>query len=84
MEVMEWLMDSDPAIRWQAMREQVPQQRSLPDPMLELSYEEMDRESRIGLSQGLPFPGKLSLRAPESGAALWSSDRPVVREEAAV
>lgn len=41
------------------------------------------REIMLGPYGRRVVAGRLSLRAPESGAALWSSDRPVVREEAA-
>lgn len=41
----------------------VPQARSLPDPVLRFSYEDMDvRETMYGASQEIPFPGKLRLR----------------------
>lgn len=48
--------------RWEAATNAVPQARALPDPNLNLGYESMDRETRIGVSQMIPFPGKLDLR----------------------
>lgn len=60
--------DNNPEIRAAAQRLEaakamVPQARALPDPMINLGYEEMDgREAMYGLSQEIPFPGKLRLR----------------------
>lgn len=59
---------SNPAIRaaeqrLQAARAMIPQARTLPDPMVNLGYEDMDgREAMYGVSQEFPFPGKLRLR----------------------
>jgi outer membrane protein TolC len=55
---------------WQAAREKVKQVSSLPDPMARYSYFGENVETRVGpqeakygLSQKIPFPGKLSLKA---------------------
>jgi len=54
--------------RWQATRERAPQVRSLPDPMLRYGYFIREVETRVGpqrhrlgLSQRIPWPGKLVL-----------------------
>lgn len=49
--------------RLQAARAVVPQARTLPDPVLSFSYEDMDvRETMYGVMQEIPFPGKLRLK----------------------
>jgi outer membrane protein TolC len=49
--------------RWEAAQAVIPQVKTLPDPMLNFGYEKvLDREWRYGVSQELPFPGKLRLR----------------------
>jgi outer membrane protein TolC len=49
--------------RWDASQAVIPQVKTLPDPMLNFGYEKvLDREWRYGVSQELPFPGKLRLR----------------------
>jgi cobalt-zinc-cadmium efflux system outer membrane protein len=49
--------------RWEAAKAFVPQVKTLPDPMLNLGYENVDeREMMYGFSQEIPFPGKLRLR----------------------
>jgi outer membrane protein TolC len=49
--------------RWEAARAVIPQVKTLPDPMLNFGYEKViDRAWRYGVSQELPFPGKLRLR----------------------
>lgn len=49
--------------RLQAARAAVPQARTLPDPVLNFSYEDMDvRETMYGVMQEIPFPGKLRLK----------------------
>lgn len=59
---------NNPAIRaagqrLEAARAMIPQARTLPDPMINLGYEDMDgREAMYGVSQEIPFPGKLRLR----------------------
>lgn len=51
------------AQRFEAAKAMVPQARTLPDPMLNLSYEDVEvRETMYGVSQEIPFPGKLRLR----------------------
>lgn len=51
------------AQRVEAARAMVPQARTLPDPMINLGYEDMpERETMYGVSQEIPFPGKLRLR----------------------
>ncbi len=51
------------ARRLEAARAMIPQARTLPDPMLGFSYEDMDRrETMYGVSQQIPFPGKLRLK----------------------
>lgn len=59
---------NNPAIRaaeqrLEAARAMIPQAHTLPDPMVNLGYEEMNgRETMYGVSQEIPFPGKLRLR----------------------
>lgn len=59
--------------RYEALREVVPQQASLPDPMVSLGaanfpWDDFDRNQepmtqlQVGVSQVFPFPGKLGLR----------------------
>jgi outer membrane protein TolC len=49
--------------RWMAARAVIPQVRTLPDPMVNLGYMHVDeREWTYGVSQEIPFPGKLQLR----------------------
>lgn len=49
--------------RLEAAKAMIPQARTLPDPMINLGYEDMDgREAMYGVSQEIPFPGKLRLR----------------------
>ena len=73
--------------RAQAAREQIVQAGSLPDPSLNLGYESMDREMRVGVSQMIPFPGKRALRssvaeseALTAEARLAAQRRVVLRE----
>lgn len=61
-------VENNPEIRAAAQRvdaskAMVPQARTLPDPMINLSYEDMQtRETMYGVSQEIPFPGKLRLK----------------------
>src|SRR5215831_4331439 len=61
-------MENNPDIRaaqqrWEAAKAVIPQVRTLPDPMLNLGYEKVDeRDVTYGVSQEVPFPGKLQLR----------------------
>ena len=59
--------------RYEALREVVPQQGSLPDPIVSLGamnfpWDELDRNQepmtqlQVGVSQAFPFPGKLDIR----------------------
>jgi outer membrane protein TolC len=58
--------------RWLATKYAIPQSRSLPDPKVDLGYIKMSgnnpmdveprREQMIGVSQEIPFPGKLIVR----------------------
>jgi outer membrane protein TolC len=55
---------------WQAAEEKIKQVSSLPDPMASYTYfgESVEtkvgpQEAKYGLSQKIPFPGKLSLKA---------------------
>jgi outer membrane protein TolC len=58
--------------RWRAMHYVIPQSRTLPDPKVDLGYINMSdnvpmdvdprREQMIGVSQEIPFPGKLVVR----------------------
>ncbi len=51
------------AQRFEAAKAMIPQARTLPDPMLNFSYEDMDvDETMYGVSQEIPFPGKLRLK----------------------
>lgn len=51
------------AHRLEAARAMIPQARTLPDPTLNFSYEDMDvDETMYGVSQEFPFPGKLKLK----------------------
>jgi cobalt-zinc-cadmium efflux system outer membrane protein len=62
--------------RWQAALEQVPQARSLPDPRLTYANYIQEVETRVGpqrqrfgLSQTLPWPGKLLLQGDAAAEA---------------
>ncbi len=61
-------VENNPEIRAAAQRHEatkamIPQARTLPDPMIRLSYEDMPvRETMYGVSQEIPFPGKLKLK----------------------
>ena len=49
--------------RWEAAKAVIPQVKTLPDPMLNLGYDTVeDRVVTYGVSQEIPFPGKLRLR----------------------
>lgn len=49
--------------RLEAASALIPQVRTLPDPKINLGYREVvEREAMYGVSQEIPFPGKLSLR----------------------
>jgi outer membrane protein TolC len=49
--------------RWEAAKAVIPQAKSLPDPMVRFSYEQVEERAwRYGVSQEFPFPGKLRLR----------------------
>jgi outer membrane protein, heavy metal efflux system len=49
--------------RWEAAKAVIPQTKTLPDPLVTFGYEHVvDREWTYGVSQELPFPGKLRLR----------------------
>lgn len=49
--------------RWVAATAGIPQAQTLPDPRVNLSYQNVtEREGMYGVSQELPFPGKLRLR----------------------
>jgi outer membrane protein TolC len=71
-------MENNPDIRaaqqrWEAAKAVVPQVKTLPDPMLNLGYENKEeREVTYGFSQEIPFPGKLRLRG---GVATREAER---------
>lgn len=49
--------------RWEAAKAVIPQVQTLPDPRTTLGYQDVtEREGMYGLSQEVPFPGKLRLR----------------------
>lgn len=50
--------------RWESAKAVAPQARTLPDPKLILGYKDLapQREAMYGLSQEIPFPGKLRLK----------------------
>lgn len=51
------------AQRFEAVKAMIPPAQTLPDPVLNFSYEDMDvDETMYGASQEIPFPGKLKLR----------------------
>ncbi len=51
------------AQRFEAAKAVVPQVQTLPDPKLNLEYRDLtERETMYGVTQELPFPGKLKLR----------------------
>jgi hypothetical protein len=57
--------------RWEAAKAFVPQVKTLPDPMLNLGYENVEeREIMYGFSQEIPFPGKV--RWPHARRSAWS------------
>lgn len=70
--LIEQLTQQNPEIkafreRWDAAKAVVPQVKTLPDPRLELGYQQMPMVEPLegpmyGLRQDIPFPGKLSLR----------------------
>ncbi|MBL8199616.1 MAG: TolC family protein [Chromatiales bacterium] len=80
-------IESNPEIRAAAQRVEagkamIPQARTLPDPMLSLSYEDMPvRETMYGVSQEIPFPGKLRLKGEVAarGAEAMEQDYVAVR-----
>jgi len=80
-------IESNPEIRAAAQRVEagkamIPQARTLPDPMLRLSYEDMPvRETMYGVSQEIPFPGKLRLKGEVAarGAEAMEQDYAAVR-----
>ena len=49
--------------RWEAAKAVIPQAQTLPDPRVNLSYQNVtEREGMYGVGQEFPFPGKLRLR----------------------
>lgn len=49
--------------RWEASKAVIPQVKTLPDPLITLGYGKVEeREVTYGVSQEIPFPGKLRLR----------------------
>lgn len=49
--------------RWLSAQARIPQVQTLPDPKVLLSRRELERrETMYGISQAIPFPGKLSLK----------------------
>lgn len=50
--------------RWESARAVIPQVQTLPDPKLIVGYKDMapERQAMYGVSQELPFPGKLGLK----------------------
>jgi len=62
------LLENNPEIksareRWEASKAVVPQARTLPDPRFNVGYTSVaERETAYGVSQEIPFPGKLGLR----------------------
>jgi cobalt-zinc-cadmium efflux system outer membrane protein len=49
--------------RWEAAKAVIPQVKTLPDPRINVGYEDvLEREAMYGFSQEIPFPGKLQLR----------------------
>lgn len=80
-------LDNNPEIRAASQRVEagkamIPQARTLPDPMLRFSYEDMPvRETMYGVSQEIPFPGKLRLKGEIAarGAEAMEQDYAAVR-----
>jgi len=66
--LMREVVENNPEIkaarqRWEASQAVIPQVQTLPDPRVNFGYKDMmAREKMYGLSQELPFPGKLRLR----------------------
>ena len=49
--------------RWEAAKAVIPQVKTLPDPLINLGYDQVEeRGVTYGFSQEIPFPGKLRLR----------------------
>ena len=49
--------------RWESARAVIPQVQTLPDPKVTMGYRDMARQDVMyGLSQEIPFPGKLGLK----------------------
>src|SRR4029450_11236814 len=49
--------------RWAAAKAVIPQVKTLPDPLINLGYDQVvERGVTYGFSQEIPFPGKLRLR----------------------
>lgn len=67
-ELIREAVDNNPDIkaaeqRWHAAQARIPQVQTLPDPKINLAYKSLDtQETMYGVSQALPFPGKLRLR----------------------
>jgi outer membrane protein TolC len=75
--------------RWVAFLERVPQETSLPSPVLRYEYSSMDLSHAIGLEQEIPFPAKLvaggraALAAARAARADFEERERVLRTEAA-
>ncbi|TAL42014.1 MAG: TolC family protein [Methylovulum sp.] len=61
-------LDQNPEIkaaeqRWVSAQARIPQEQTLPDPKLFFNHRELEkRETMVGVSQEIPFPGKLGLK----------------------
>jgi outer membrane protein TolC len=55
--------------RWESAKAVIPQVQTLPDPKVIVGYKDMapERQAMYGLSQELPFPGKLGLKGEIAG-----------------
>jgi outer membrane protein TolC len=67
-QLIQEVLDENPEIRaaeqrWLSAQARISQVQTLPDPKLLLSHRELEkRETMIGFSQAIPFPGKLGLK----------------------
>ena len=67
-QLIQEVLDENPEIRaaeqrWLSAQARISQVQTLPDPKLLLSHRELEkRETMVGVSQAIPFPGKLGLK----------------------
>jgi outer membrane protein TolC len=83
-ELMREAMENNPEIkaarrRWEASQAVIPQVQTLPDPRINFGYKDvLEREEMYGLSQEIPFPGKLRLRGEIASRAAERAEQEYV------